>query len=117
MPHPNWSFAGYEFPIADSPARSGSGDWDLEEKLIEHDPLNANVTILTSWGMKSARRTITGTCGPATRDQMRTFHDNRTVGTLRDGENRSLQARIVSAGFTTQIPNVRYSYSLTFVER
>lgn len=117
MPHPQWAFDTYEFPIIDSPERGGGGEWNLEEKLVEQDPLNANVTILTSWGQRSARRVITGTCGPATRNQMRSFHANTTTGTLRDSENRSRTARIVRADFDTIIPNVRYKYTIEFVER
>ncbi len=112
-----WSFAGYTFPVADSPSRGGSGEWNWEEKLVEQDPLMANVTILTSWGRKSARRTITGTCGQTTRDNIRTLHQNRTVGTLEDAEGRTLTARIVHADFTTMLPSDRYDYQIEFVER
>lgn len=117
MPWPNWSFATYTFPIADSPTRGGGGEWNEEEKLIEHDPLNANVTILTSWGFKSRRRTISGVCGPTTRDQIRTLWRNATEGALRDSEDRSVNARIVKAHFTTVIPNQRYDYQIEFLER
>ncbi len=112
-----WSFDTYTFPVADSPKRGGSGDWNWEEKLVEHDPLNANVTILTTWGRKSPRRVITGTCGQATRNQMRTFHQNGTVGILADSEGRQTTCRIVRAEFGTFLPSDRYDYQIEFVER
>lgn len=112
-----WSFATLTFPIADSPVRGGSGDWNFEEKLIEQDPLMANVTILTSWGRKSARRTITGTCSESFRDSIRSLHTNATVGTLTDAEGRALTARIVRADFSTMLPSDRYNYSIEFLER
>ena len=112
-----WSFAGYIFPIQDSPTRGNSGDWNVEEKLVEHDPLNANVTVLTTWGRKSARRIITGTCNATTRDQMRTFQAAGTVGTLEDAEERQFQARLIRADFTTLLPGERYTYTLEFLER
>ncbi len=112
-----WSFAGYTFPIIDSPTRGGGDDWNLEEKLVEQDPLMANVTILTTWGQKSARRTISGACGQTTRDQMRTFHQNRTVGTLSDSEGREVTCRIVSANFVTVLPIDRYNFQIEFVQR
>lgn len=112
-----WSFATYTFPFADSPSRGGGDEWNEKEKLIEHDPLNASVTILTSWGFKSRRRTISGTCGAATRNQIRTFWRNATEGALVDSEDRSINARIVEAQFTTIIPNLRYNYSIEFLER
>lgn len=117
MPWPQWSFDTYEFPIADSPMRGGSDDVNVEEKLVYHELLQANVTIVTSWGFSSGRRTITGVCGQATRDQMRTFHQNGTVGTLRDGEDRSITARIIVANFVTIIPGLRYRYTLEFIQR
>lgn len=113
----NWVFSTYTFPTADSPGRGQSDEWNDEEKLIEHEPLNADVTILTSWGFKSRRRAISGICGQTTRDQMRTFHRNATVDTLTDPEGRSLTARIVSAEFSTIIPTGRYRYTITFMER
>ncbi len=112
-----WTFSTYPFPTADSPTRGQSGDWNDEEKLIEHDPLNADVTILASWGFRSRTRSISGICGQATRDAMRTFHRNRTVGTLTDPEGRTVEARIVSAGFNTLIPTGRYRYTIEFKER
>lgn len=117
-----WSFSGYSFPYEDSPTRGNSGDWNWEEKLIEHDPLMANVTILTSWGRKSARRTITGTCGQTTRDTLRQKHQDAEVGALVDGEGRSVQARIVRADFKTVLPvgvaaAKRYDYTIEFMER
>jgi hypothetical protein len=117
MAHPNWSFAGYTFPIEDSPVRGGGGEWDSEEKLIEQDPLMANVTILTSWGERSARRTITGTCGKTTRDQIRTLRTARTVGVLQDSEDRTVTCRIVRATFSTILPSLRYDYQIEFMER
>ena len=111
-----WSFGAYTFPIADSPPRP-SGDWNLEEKLIEQDPLMANATILTTWGQKSARRTISGTCGQTTRDQMRTFHANGTVGTRTDAEGRQVSCRIISANFSSIIPIDRYEYNIEFIAR
>lgn len=112
-----WSFAGYTFPIQDSPPRGNSGDWNWEEKLVEHEPLNANVTILTSWGRKSAQRVVSGTCGKATRDQIRTFHQSGTVGTLEDAEGRQITCRVIRAEFSTLLPGVRYNYSITFIAR
>lgn len=112
-----WTFATYTFPAADSPARGQSGDWNDEEKLIEHDPLNADVTILASWGFRSRTRSINGVCGPTTRDAMRTFQRNGTVGTLIDPEGRQVEARIVSAQFNTLIPTGRYRYAIEFKER
>ena len=113
----NWVFSTYTFPVADSPGRGQSGDWNDEEKLIEHEPLNADVTVLTSWGFKSRDRAISGICGQATRDQMRAFHRNRTVDTLTDPEGRSVTARIVDTSFATIIPTGRYRYTITFKER
>src|SRR3990172_10748758 len=105
MAGPNqWSFDGYDIPYADSPVRGSSGDWNEEEKLIEHDPLNANLTILTSWGFKSRRRSVQGTCGQLTRDTMLTKGRNRVTATLTDGEGRSISARIIRADFTTLLP-------------
>lgn len=119
-----WSFGGYHFPFADSPVRGSSGEWDDEEKLVEHDPLVANITILTTWGFRSRRRTITGTCGDLTRDQIRTDQRAATVASLHDAEGRSVSARIISAKFTTVIPTAsavgrrgRYTYSITFLAR
>ena len=117
MPWPNWSFAGFEFPIEDSPVRGKSGEWNWEEKLVEHDPLNANVTILTSWGRRSARRTISGVCGEGIRDKMRSLQQDGTTGALIDSEDRSVQARIVRTDFNTLIPGLRYEYSLEFIQR
>lgn len=117
MPHPNWSFAGYTLPVEDSPVRGGGGEWNSEEKLIEQDPLMASVTILTSWGFTSSRRTITGTCGPTTRDQMRTLRLAGTVGVLQDSEERAVTCRIVRAEFVTIIPSIRYDYVIEFLER
>ncbi len=113
----NWVFSTYTFPTADSPGRGQSDEWNDEEKLIEHEPLNADVTVLTSWGFKSRRRTISGICGQATRDQMRTFHRNATVDALTDPEGRSITARIVRAEFSTIIPTGRYRYTIEFKER
>lgn len=112
-----WSFAGYAFPYEDSPKRGGGGEWNLEEKLIEQDPLMASVTILTSWGQKSARRVISGTCGQTTRDSLRASHQNATVGTLEDSEGREMTARIVRADFSTLLPIDRYQYQVEFVAR
>ncbi len=113
----NWVFSTYTFPTADSPVRGQSGDWNDEEKLVQHDPLNADVTVLTSWGFKSRRRTIRGICQLATRDQMRTFHRAGTVATLTDPEGRAFNARIISAEFQTIIPTGRYNYTIEFMER
>lgn len=112
-----WSFASLTFPVADSPVRGSGGDWNFEEKLIEQEPLMADVTILTSWGMRSPRRVISGTCGQNTRDSIRTLHRNGTVGTLSDSEGRQITARIVRADFTTILPTDRYDYTIEFVER
>ncbi len=119
-----WSFGSYHFPFADSPVRGSSGEWDDEEKLIEHDPLVANVTILTSWGFRSRKRIITGTCGDLTRDQIRTDQRAALVADLHDAEGRTVSARIVSAKFTTVIPTAsapgrrgRYTYNITFMAR
>lgn len=120
----NWTFSTYTFPRGDVPAKAGSGEWNDEEKLVEHEPLNANVTILTSWGFKSRRRTITGTCGELTRNEMRIFHRNGTTALLVDSEGRSVNCRIVSARFSTMIPTAgtagrrgRYEYQIEFLER
>ncbi len=112
-----WSFATLTFPVADSPTRGGSGDWNREEKLVEQDPLSANVTILTSWGFKSARRVVSGTCGQTTRDSLRTLHTNGTVGTLTDSEGRQVTCRIVRADFGTILPSDRYDYTIEFMAR
>ncbi len=112
-----WTFSTYTFPAGDSPTRGQSGDWNDEEKLIEHDPLNADVTILTSWGFRSRNRTISGVCSMATRDAMRTFHRNKTVDTLTDPEGRTVEARIIRANFQTLIPTGRYRYTIEFKER
>lgn len=119
-----WSFGSYHFPFEDSPARGSSGDWDDEEKLIEHDPLVASVTILTSWGFRSRRRTLSGTCGDLTRDQIRTDQRAGLVADLHDVEGRTVSARIISAKFTTVIPTGsapgrrgRYTYNITFMAR
>lgn len=112
-----WSFATYTFPYADSPARGKSGDLNLEEKLIEQDPLMANVTILTSWGFQSGRRTISGTCSQTTRDSLRSLHHSGTVGVLTDSEGRNTTCRIVRADFNTVLPIDRYDYTIEFVAR
>lgn len=112
-----WSFAGYIFPVEDSPSRGGSGDWNWREKLVEHDPLNANVTILTTWGRKSPRRVITGYCSQATRDKMRAFQQTATIGVLTDAEDRAVTARIIRADFTTLLPNTRFQYTIEFLQR
>lgn len=112
-----WSFATLTFPVEDSPSRGKSGEWDWEEKLIEQDPLMANVTILTSWGRKSARRTISGTCSQNTRDTLRTLHQNGTVGTLTDSEGRQVTCRIVRHSFNVLLPSTRYDYTLEFLAR
>lgn len=120
----NWTFSTYTFPRGDVPSKGGSDDWNDEEKLVEQDLLNCDTTILTSWGFKSRRRTITGTCGELTRDQMRTFHRNGIVAALSDSEGRSVTCRIVSAKFTTMIPTGgvagrrgRYEYQIEFIAR
>ena len=113
----NWVFSTYTFPAGDSPGRGQSDDWNDEEKLIEHDPLNADVTILTSWGFRSRTRTISGICNQTTRDAMRSFHRNKTVDTLTDPEGRSITARIVNTSFVTIIPTGRYRYTIEFKER
>jgi hypothetical protein len=125
-----WSFAGFTFPWEDSPEKRGADDWNWEEKLIEHEPLMASVTILTSWGFRSRNRTITGSCSATTRDTMQTFQLNGTVGALVDSEGRSMNARITKAKFVTQLPkdaalldcegnpaDGRYRYSIEFLER
>lgn len=112
-----WSFATYTFPYADSPTRGKSGEWNLEEKLIEQDPLMANVTVLSSWGFRSGRRTIVGTCNQTTRDSLRALHANLTAGDLTDSEGRATRCRIVRADFDTILPTDRYDYSIEFVQR
>lgn len=124
-----WSFSDFTFPFEDSPSRGGSDDWSFEEKLIEHEPLAASVTILTSWGFRSRRRTISGTCSATTRDTLQDKQINGVVGALVDSEGRSNTARIVSARFVTFLPKTgvldcegnpadgRYRYSLEFLER
>ena len=126
MPAQQWTFDGYAFPYEDSPPPGQSDDWNLEEKLIEHDPLMANVTILTSWGFKSRRRTITGQCGLTTRDTIFAKWQAKIVGILIDGESRSITARITNAKFVTlrpvaslddQIYTPRYEYQIEFMAR
>jgi hypothetical protein len=125
-----WSFAGYTFPWADQPERRGSGDWNYEQKSVEHEPLMASVTIQTDWGVKSRRRTVTGTCSATTRDQMQTFQLAFTVGALVDSEGRSMNAKIVKATFRTLLPkdaslldcegaatDGRYKFTIEFMER
>lgn len=104
--------------------RGSSGDWDDEEKLVQHDPLVANITILTSWGFRSRKRIITGTCGDLTRDQIRTDQRAAVVADLHDAEGRTVSARIITAQFTTVIPTAsavgrrgRYTYNITFLAR
>jgi hypothetical protein len=124
-----WSFDGYEFPIGDAPERGKSGDWNREEKLIEQDPLMADVTLLKSWGFKSRRRKITGYCEQVTRDTLWAKWIAGTVGILIDGENRQIKCRITRADFNTINPVTEldansdpvstplYTYSIEFVER
>lgn len=112
-----WSFDGYEFPPEDCPAKGSSGDFNLEEKLVEHDPINADVTVLTSYGFRSRTRTISGTCGRVTRDTLRQKWQDGVVGTLIDAENRSIQARIIRATFETVQPDVLYRYTIEFMQR
>ncbi len=113
----DWVFSTYTLPAGDSPTRGNSGEWNDEEKLIEHDPLNADVTILTSWGFRSRTRIISGICNQTTRDAMRSFHRNKTVDTLTDPEGRGVEARITAATFQTIIPTGRYRYTIEFKER
>lgn len=128
MAMPQWSFSGYTFPVIDSPNKGRAGDWNREEKLVQHDPLVANVTILTSWGFKSRTRTITGSCGTVTRDTMLQKWTDGEVGILTDSEGRLITCRIVDAKFDTVLPKMalanecdasdgRYGYSITFMER
>lgn len=122
-----WSFSGYDFPYEDSPPPGASGDWNKEEKLVLHDPLVANVTVITSWGFKSRTRTITGTCGRITRDTMNTKWGDGEVGSLVDAEGRKVTCRITSAAFVTLRPidvdlnsvpgNARYDYTISFMEQ
>jgi hypothetical protein len=114
----HWSFDGYDFPYADAPSKGSSNDWNREEKLVEHDPLSANVTILTSWGLKSARRTITGICGINTRNTMKAKYEAKIVGPLIDGERRQVNARITRADFETLSPiTLRFKYTIEFMQR
>lgn len=130
MALPQWSFAGYTFPYVDSPsALGGADDWNYEEKLVEHDPLMASVTILTSWGVRSRSRTISGTCSATTRDAMQAFQLAATIGALIDSEGRSVSARITGVKFVTLLPtggvaacddvaaDGRYKYQIEFMER
>lgn len=114
-----FSFGDYTFPVEDSPSRGGAGEWTLDEKLIEQDPLMASVTILTSWGFRSRRRTISGLCGEVTRDDLKLKHTNKLVGAFVDGEAVSVTCRIIKSDFitlsTSETP--RFSYVVTFMER
>ena len=125
-----WSFAGYTFPWEDSPERGGADDWSYEQKIIEHEPLMANVTVTTDWGVRSRRRTIRGSCSATTRDALQAFQLNNTVGDLVDSEDRTIRAKIQKAKFVTQLvkdtalldcdgnpTGGRYKYSMEFLER
>jgi len=124
-----WSFDGFAFPVADSPSKGNADDWSYEERLIEHNPLMSNTTVLTSLGFVSRRRSIRGTCSAATRDTLQTKQLARIVGVLIDSENRSVTCRIVRARFITLLPKNsgvdceanaaggRYSYAIEFLER
>jgi len=124
-----WTFDDFTFPWEDSPGKRGADDWNYEEKLIEHEPLMASVTILTSWGFKSRSRTITGTCSATTRDTLQTKQLAGTRAALVDSEGRSVTCRIRAAKFVTLLPKTavldcdgnaadgRYSYTIEFMER
>jgi len=113
-----WSFDAYTFPIADSPTgRGGADEWNYEEKLVIHSPINSTVDILTSYGFKSPRRTITGRCSKATRDALRAKFLLRTVGYLVDGEGTSKLARAEKFSFKEIFPLKRYEYDITFIAR
>jgi len=124
-----WEFSGYIFPYIDSPTKRGAGDWNKEEKVVQHDPLNANISTLTSWGFKSRTRTITGECGVTTRDTINAKWEALEVGGLTDSEGRKITCRITAAKFDTQLPKManqagdcatndgRYKYTISFMER
>lgn len=114
---PQWRFDGFFFPPADSPRKGASGDWNRTEKLVEHEPINAGVTIITSWGFTSGRRTIKGVCTQLTRDTLISKWESASEGALIDGENRSVNARIINTRFSTIIPGFRYEYEITFIQR
>jgi len=124
-----WEFSGYTFPYIDSPSKRGAGDWNKEEKVVQHDPLMANISTLTSWGFKSRTRSITGECGTVTRDTINTKWEDLEIGDLTDSEGRKVTCRIINARFDTQLPKMsnqdiacdpndgRYKYTITFMER
>lgn len=115
-------FDDYTFPLADSPSPGGAGEWNMEEKLVQQDPLNSNVTILTSWGFRSRTRTISGVCGRRTRDVMRDKYRNKVVADYVDAEGQAVRCRIVAQEFqtihTADDPDASlYKYTITFMER
>ena len=113
-----WSFDAYTFPIADSPTgRGGADEWNYEEKLVTHTPINSNIDVLTSFGFKSPRRTIVGRCSKATRDAIRAKFLACTVGYLVDGEGTSKLARMEKCVFKEVFPLKRYEYEICFIAR
>lgn len=126
---PQWTFDDFTFPWEDSPSKGNADDWNLEERLIEHEPLMANVTVLTSWGFRSRTRSITGTCSATTRDTLQAKQLAGTVGALVDSEGRSVTARIIRTKFVTLQPKIavtdcdgnpadgRYRYTIDIMER
>jgi hypothetical protein len=113
-----WSFDGYVFPWDSQPEGwGGGGEWNYDEKTVVHTPINSTIDIITSFGFKSGRRTITGRGCKAFRDAIRAKFLARTVGYLVDSELTSTLARIEKCEFKELFPNGRYEYSVTFVSR
>lgn len=110
-----WTFAGYAFPSDSLP--SDGGDWDYGEKVIEHEPLGADVTVVTSLGFKSDTRVVAGDCSRDFRDNIKSLQRNLTVGDLVDGEGRTVSARIMVSSFQGMNTNRRFKYSITFKAR
>ena len=112
-----WTFAGYTFPVDSQPQREGAGEWNVEEKAAYHTPLNSDKDVITSFGFKSARRTIRGRCSKAFRDAMRAKQTSRVTGSLTDADGGSKSCRIEKAMFKELFPGGRYSYDITFCAR
>jgi len=113
-----WSFAGYTFPWNSQPeGGGGAGEWGYDEKVVIHAPLNNNTDVITSFGFKSARRTINGRGSKAFRDALRALQLARTVGLLVDADGGSWNARIEKLTFKELFPGGRYEYSIDFVAR
>lgn len=113
----NWAFAGYTFPVADQPSKGGAGEWNRERKVAVSQPINSSDDVLTNFGFTSARRTISGRCSQAFRNQMRTFFNNLTEGTLTDSEGGTQKAQILELSFDEQVPERLYAYTVVFIAR